>query len=359
MKHAPLALAVLALLAAASPGRTPADGEVPARLDSEVPAEIAWGAYRAGSRGRVDQVPRLIELLLPRPERNTTEWAYVRRSVLDALIRLEVDVPAEVLLPHATRFREPVLILLARDPARNQAALLAIFERGYRGRAIDPVTVAAGNLLAGAKSPHLAARLLPLGEMKLLISVRDDGSSMGIGGGISAGAGSGRLHPPEGFPPTVRYRLNGRNEPGSMLVAEGRYPVYSRRLETAPGTRRIRSGGFARMLLRSDLAPAWLGQLLGRGLDLRASDCENVQWSDAAGFLRDASALRDAKLTAYWKALEDLVEAKLLDVETARAAPPRLKVTIRDDRKTSKEPLPPLPPTTVRSPFPEEDSSDD
>src|ERR1700754_1384184 len=105
-----------------------ANAEAARLLKSYDNRERAWGAYLAGIYGLKGQTDSLVSMLEDESLRGGgDEEAAVRQAALDALIRLDAEVPAEALLPLYASAPDEVLILLAQSPRENQRALLTLF----------------------------------------------------------------------------------------------------------------------------------------------------------------------------------------------------------------------------------------
>src|SRR5436190_16528288 len=96
--------------------------ELPERLASEDLTEVAWAAYLV-RRDRVRVAVPAVRLALARLAGCDELIEKVARlHLLDTLIQLDVRVPGEELLPHATGLlRVPALILAAKAPEANSA----------------------------------------------------------------------------------------------------------------------------------------------------------------------------------------------------------------------------------------------
>jgi hypothetical protein len=330
--------------------------EIAARLRSDSAAEVAWGAYLAGRQGCRDVVPLLLESLRPSPKRTGDLATHTTHAILDALVRLDARVPADLLAGHLVgRSAVPTLILLSRDPARNRVVLLAYFDRWAVNRKhVELETLAAGNLLASLKAPGFAARILKWVSMRLLLYVREPGAFHGRGDrrDLRAGSGDTRISVPAGFPPFAEYRLeSGPGSDGARLVAEGVRPIWYARRERAE--RHYISGRSLESVPGSRVCREWIATMLGcdaKSLGIPARDAYSHDWNSAQDYLRWATDRRDRLLSRYWKVVSRLIARGALTVEEARGLEPDLRVEVRDRRKAPEVPLPPLPPTKVRAP---------
>lgn len=318
-------LALLALAAAAAAG------------DAK---EEAWFAFRAGAQGDKTAVPRLVEALGKEPA--------AHRWILDALIRLEAEVPAEGVAPLFEQFPEETLILLARDPKGNEEHLAAVAEASLGdGRYVH--WIAACNLLAAQKSKRLAGPLLR--DLQLWLEIRVTDPGWGGGGGLGRWGGGGKVSSRIGgdrdpqWPPVPAYALLQEQKDGAVPLAPGRRTVFFARHEIQRGER---DPGWSRPAVpssrRQEQRVDYLADLLGvepKELGFRARDARTVVWRGAEGYPADVAAVRESVEGAFSDAVRKLVERKLLDPQEAPKAP-RLKVGVRDSRTDKSVPLPPL-----------------
>lgn len=322
---------------------TAADAEAARLLKSEVSRERAWGAYLAGAQGLAGHAPSLVGLLEdPRLAAGGWEEGIVRQAALDALIRLDAKVPAEVLRALPRDFLDEVIILLANSPEENQSALLEIFQglddsgrAGGRGRA-------AANLLAGTKARGFAATLLGALKVEAGVVVLDGDISHGIGtapGYGSGGCGCGAFYEPNGdFPPVGYYGLTTEASRGAVVVAQGKRPVFYLRFispdrygcdRPPPPADGVRVEYLAALLDTTE------GEL---GFDPRPSF--TVICADARQCRRELAGVRAQVAQSYAAVVARLVEKGLLDgVGDAPASPP-MTFTLYDERRRRTFPLP-------------------
>jgi hypothetical protein len=206
-------------------------------LDSNSPNDQAWGAYWAAQYGMSDFAPNLIRLVNPPQSRNQTESLFRDLAMFDNLIKLNVSVSSEHLLPLYDRYPDQVLILFAKSPKENSEALLEIARKEYGG--IYQVT--ACNLLEKAKAPGFAAYLLNRVFIHVNILV------------VRKGADALRIIDPAGIrairrfdsvpfvsldlPPIDNYRLTQAANETSLIVAPGIIPIYYKKQVCHPGPR--------------------------------------------------------------------------------------------------------------------------
>ncbi len=306
-------------------------------LQSAEKKERAWGAYLAGLHGLKAEAPRLVELLSD-PALNNGDWeqALVRQSILDALIRLDAEVPAETLLPLRQWAPDEVLILLARDPRQNRQVLLSLFNEG------TPVAhwLAVGNLLASTRAPGFAARLLSELKTNADVYVYDIHGLHGYGGGCGGcGGGCSLYKAPDEYPPVSYYSLTTAGARGAVVVAPGRHAVYYARA-TSP---RCGGGDVCGYGRRDQSRVEYVADLLGADdgeLKLEASPFREVVCKEQRQCLRALAAVRDELVGAYAGAVKRLLAAELLDPAEAAELKPDITLELKDLRERTPFPLP-------------------
>lgn len=317
---------VLVLALAAVPAL--AQGQGPLRLmESAKAKERAWGAYHAGEQRMRDAIPALRRLAREDPQA-------VRRRALDALIRLQAEVDLQELAPLGKRHPTEAFILLALHPKRNADGLL----RFVTADAPPLPWLAACNLLATAKDPRLAGRLLENLRLKLHLTVVDgDELCIGLGGG-AGGRFCGRIRIPAGWPPLAVYALTERQSADSRPLAPGLFPVYyERKLIVTTGGRGSSMSSFDRDARRV----AYLAQLLDQPrLPIEPTRARTIRWQDGASFRREAGEIVRKCHADYREVLARLVAKKLLTEEARRALRPPIELLVADWRKDKSEPLP-------------------
>lgn len=320
--------------------RAAASDEAARLLRSRVNSERAWGAYLAGAYGLKENAPLVVELLED-PDGAAGDWeeAQVRRAALDCLIRLDAEVPAEKLLalyPHAP---DEVVILLARTPGQNAAALLSLFTEETPGAR----WVAVANLLAEARARGFAARLLAGLKIQATVYVYDREAARGYGGGHGHGCGGTRHFEPApvGFPPAGRYELNTSGVRGSVVLTGRRHTVYY--VRTGPESGQAYYSDCGNEVKRDAYRVEYLADLLGTAeeeVGLEARPFHEVVCREARECRRKLAALRDETARTYAVVLERLSAAGLLDPAEAAELKPDLTFTLYDERDGRTSPLP-------------------
>jgi hypothetical protein len=300
--------------------------------------ERAWGAYYAGAYGLKEHAP-LVVALLEDADGADGGWeeSSVKRAALDALIRLNADVPPEKLLPLYQLAPDETIILLAREPERNAGALLTLFS----DETASARWVAVGNLLAEALAKGFAARLLAGLKLKASVYVYDQEGERGFNSGRGTGCG-GSSHftlLPDGFPPFDRYALTTTPRRGAVVVARGRQTVYYVRA----GPERGLTADSGCDVARDESRVEYLAELLrttAERFELEAYSFREVVCRDERQCRRTLADLLDETARAYAGVLERLVGAGLLDASEASGLKPDFTLFLYDQRERRTFPLP-------------------
>ncbi|HYY93776.1 MAG TPA: hypothetical protein VE713_04610 [Pyrinomonadaceae bacterium] len=299
-------------------------------LKSQGNRERAWGAYLAGVNGLKGQSAALVELLADPSLGGGWEESLVRQAALDALIRLDAEVPSEKLLPLYQSSPEEVVILLARSPEQNRQALLPLFVAD----APSARWLAVGNLLAETRAPGLAARLLQELKIEASLYVYDrEGGHDYSGGGCGCGRGVSRE---EDFPPVSYYQLTETPSRGATVIAPGRRVVYYTR-------RPFANCGGSSSYERDRLRVEYLAGLLNtteEDLKLDARPFREIVCREARECRRAVAAVRDEIEGSHAALLRRLLEENLLDPSEASGLKPDITLDINDSRDEQSFPLP-------------------
>ena len=303
-------------------------------LKSQVNFDRAWGAYVVGRHGLKEHASLLVGLLEdPNLAAGGLEATFVRQAALDALIRLDAEVPAETLLALHGLAPDEVIILLARAPHQNHQTLLSLFVDG------SPAAnwLAVGNLLAEMRAPGFAARLLAGLKINASVYVYDYEGQRGYGAGANGGCGCGVEPTPEGFPPVSFYDLTTTVIRGAVVVAPGRHTVYYRRV---PWRGCSNGPGWTQ---RDDHRVEYVAELLGtteEELKLEASPFREIVCNEERQCRRSLAAVRDEVVGGYADALTRLLAAELLDPAEAAGLKPDITLQLNDLRDRRPFPLP-------------------
>jgi len=308
--------------------------------------EKAWGAYLAGKYRLQDQAASLVSQLVALRglagdtlHVDSPEFGAIQ-ATLDALIQLGHPVDAASLLPFRKQWANEVLILLAEDPQANREALLAMAEQ--RDPA-DTRWVAIHNLLVGARSAGMAARLLAGVNVIHVFYVMDRaGYPAGSGGGGGGAIYDGLPGFAPGFPHAGVYDLFLSRQADGVLFAPGTHPVYYRRATTA----RCRTFPEIDRQEYGLEYLAELGRLPLRAIKLALTPSTVIQWAGAKAYKQQVSTAVHAQLRAIQQFLSGLKSAEVLTPEEAEALKLRIFIDPDDQRKSGAA-LPDFAPVPV------------
>jgi hypothetical protein len=273
-------------------------------LNSGRPADRAWGAYLA-ARSHDPSLREPLLAALRDPERwrdsplDSEPWLAVQ-AIFDALIQSGDPVPAEIILPFAERWRDSVLLLLARGGA-SEETLLALREQKQN----LAEWVAVNDLLFRMKSQRFFAKTLQEIEIGPIFEVRDTGEEAAYcGGGFDSSMRQRKLL--EGFPPIALYHLEVEfiaPLQSTSVAIEGPTNVYVRRvvmetgkpvdwedlgLDTVPGIYRERY-----LAALGSLTQEQMTQLLHPFIRIYWEGAEQVSREMARNMDQQATAIRD------------------------------------------------------------------
>jgi hypothetical protein len=324
-----IAITMLLAIAACASAQTP-----PAQLlSSGEPSQLAWGAYLAANAQDKSLIPAILPLLRSRN-------SGVQLAAIDALIRLDADVPEEDLAVYLdSNPPDPVLVLLARDPKKHGDFLLRMLDRPLS----ETAWMAVNGILLMAPPPGYAARLVRDWTLQYNVEVWDWDSrqyppAIPLDGGPCSWGCSTYHAPntPEGFPPqSICVISQGPWSRASPLVA-GPHPLVYQIFTTAgygPGLDRYLTvrdrDRSTEDYLRAVLSAGPVADLPGRERNLWWSTRYRTDAENFMGQIRRGVA-------AYRK---ELVDRGLLTAAEA-AAGPKLEVVVTDHRPVPRDPLP-------------------
>lgn len=300
---------------------------------SEVPA--LRGAWYAGEYGLERLVPDLIDRLRFESGRPENTWKVTRRTVLDALIRLDAKVPAEVLMTGLDdELLTETLLLLARDPAANADAILTLMDRGEPGA---QHRWAAAAILLSVRPPGLAQRLVKELDARLFLTVSDEDKHLSH----FESSGGRWVTSHDIFPPRVFYYLHPEPRRGFAVLTGGPSPVFVERFEAT------RSASIPDTLARNQRTDRALDHL-AKLLDVPAQDLVGISdgreacviWNGEEDLRIRVRQHVEAQGARFEKLVARLVAAGLLtDGETANLIP-AIELVVEDSREGDHAPLP-------------------
>lgn len=378
------ALLLLVPVLASPPALRTATAAEPAQ--ARTPVEQAWDAWTAAEAQERAAVPRLLQRLeralapevaaeTPAPTaprggateaeaaaRLQARWPLVA-VLLDALTRLEAEVPAPTLLAARQSHAAHVAVHLVRRLAWQRAAALAVFDAGCAQEHLrgdeELAFLALGAALGRARTPGFAARLLRAGRLERTVRVESPPPPGAVAapsppprGGV---AWDGWHRVPAGFPPVAVPRLATEPGPGRVLLSPGLPGTpdvfVARGLEQGE---RIGFGGSGPGLAPADACWAWTRALLpadrAAGLPPR-EETWVLRWVARTPYVRTLAARLHALETGWYAALAALAEQGWLSAAEAAGLAPDLRLRVEDARSPPHRPLPPVPASGCRNPF--------
>ena len=299
---------------------------------------VAWGGYLAGEQRRGDLVPRLIEALAsPRLQQSGIEWSAARNAVLDALIQLKADPPADVLVRYYPHHREQVLILLSEPRPGRDDVLLTLLktESGI------PWYAMAG-LLLEVKAGGLAAELVRGLQLTLDVTVVDGPPREGprTFSGAGPAIGDGGLYPAPGFPSIATYSLWDSPVRGAIVLAQGPQPIYYTREASPPDS--IPSGPSSLGIEGPDARNRlkYFEELVEHWLPVEAVEEITLKWTTAERLRTQVASHRARIVRQYREMLQLAQKANLLSLEEAKGLAPTIEVRLEDLRRNKSTRLP-------------------
>jgi len=306
---------------------------LPAMIASESEFFVEGGAYLAGKHRRTECVPALIASL-EREKRSTKYWnPEPTRCLLDALIRLDARVSADLLLTRPKKeFASQTYLLLAKADPPDLEGLVRFFDLGW-----DSLSGhwASACTLVAAGEPRVVEPLLIAQPWPLEFVVRDPDSLRGMTFCCRGGAHRSS-HPV--WPPRVLYNLK--------LPRTG-----SADLEVGFSRSEYATGWWNDGLSEVQDQLEWRLRLLERQLgslapDFRERLTADHAFEDNTGFLEALDRSADAVLAPLHDAIHRAAELNMISDVDAVTKQLRVRITLVDHRS---EPASPLPRTKKRA----------
>ena len=321
-----------------------------ARLHSEDPRRVAWGAWVARRDHQTALIPLLIEKVeeyQPLEEFSPDTVERVRHdsllAVLDALIGLGAALPVKEARKLYPEFAAQSLILLLRSRDDAQSALLDIFQNAKA----NWNWLAAGNVLVKKRSPGFAYVLLSRITQHITVSVVDRGVA---GGSMSASSECGfslRGSKP-GWPAVGLYWLTQFPErmPGlpTTFLIDGDTAVYYWRVEPGNYDNPPDLSSSCDDGNRDGYRAQSVNQLM-RFSDIRlnAFPHETIEWHGDADYKQQLLAVVKKHRATFRHIAWSLQQSdRVLTAAEAAMLKPRLEVVILDNRSQDSVSLPGL-----------------
>ena len=146
---------------------------LPAHLAADDAREVAWAGWLVQRDKVRTAIPAVRRALARFAGQDKIEPELARLQLIDALIQLDVRVPGEELLPHASSsvLGVPALILAAQSPEANAAYFAARMESLDKSPNLE--WRVCGNLLAAQRDPRFVAQCVRQLEFAIDITIRD------------------------------------------------------------------------------------------------------------------------------------------------------------------------------------------
>lgn len=341
------------------------------KLASDEPRDVAWGAHLVGHYRLAGAADALRAALRRFRDEEGQPARQVRLHLIDALLLLEVRLPADefTFLLDDPLTRVPAFLCAAMD-VQGHAELLAELVKTGVGRS-DVVPFAAGGLLVDAtklegKPATFARNLLTLARAHLHVSVQDAKPDHGQwNSAIGTGGRQGYYPILRGFPLMPHHTLGtywsdtahthkirkgarpdetiwrtGRDGPLPPAIGGRRDDCSVKHAREL--VRRIPSEALAKepdpKPVTAETATRWLERMAKHSLPTWHSP--DVQFSDVAALSRDVQRLH-AEMQAYGNGLiEDLIEEGWLPKDEPTTFVLPIDVTVSDNRGDQSIPLP-------------------
>lgn len=330
------------------PSPLPAGGAAKALLsrwlDKGTEIEAAWGAWEAGERDLVD-LAAAVALRLGKEVRREEA---ARRSLLemilmDAAIRLRADVPAETLRRRG--FSTPGVATYLCQRKAGPAHLAAFEAMDGDWRVGGQAWFAIGGCLHEAKVRDFAQRLIGNWKLERMLRVWDtDGPHPAYRRPSGSVPGDAFATVPQTYPPMPQRWLSLRSSDKRSRLVGGLFPVYGSR--TVHRGKRIgwgiTGGRPAPDMARRAWLLAWLDG--AKMPDLPQWAVVDLKWSGGRRFWTRhvGAAVRDVHdRWRQWR--EALVTRGLLKRQHRKGLVPKVRWTIRDERRVRGRPIPPMP----------------
>ncbi len=306
-----------------SPANAAEQATIEALLKSSDLGQLAWGAQLVANYQQKKFIPEVIALL-DSPNRD------VQLSALDALIRLNADVPEESLAKflNGGHTLEPAIVFLARDPKAHAGFLVHALDRTL----FDQQWVAVSSFLAAAPPPGYASRLLRDWTIKATVEVKERPGGVGYGGPSGCGDGRGRVTPDA--PMIPYYTIAEGLQPGATLIAAGPHPISYLRQDSPHDCRPL----IDRDAYRLDYL-LYLAHIDPQTPEGRLPPAPVFPWAGPKDYLTKASAYLDSLRVFVANLRSQLTRAGLLAASEAPSGP-ALEIMVIDGRLDRSVPLP-------------------
>jgi hypothetical protein len=334
------------------------------------PRLVAWAAHDVVAARNRNLIPDLLSVAAqwrpfsrpvsdaPTPTKLSPEQAEARDAmlaVLDALIQMDVPVPADTLRVLAPDFGNATAVLLSRMSLEDSGALSLEFYRLPTEHDYGLQDVSAA-LLGLRPVAGFAADLVSSIHVQAYIHVVLPGappSGMGFSSG-SCIAPSESL--PDNWPPIGQYSLTGEKGGGAVLLVAGIDPVFAIRKQAA----QYLSDCSLTLGAGLSTAKSWrlVAEMLNtpqEAMEWQVSPETKIEFQSLQQFDSDLMAFVSVQQARYRATAEALAARDLLTPAEMEECLPELTLHLIDDRDQRADPLPKrtdLPPRVEWSQLP-------
>jgi len=306
-------------------------------LSTDSPSS-AWGAYYAGKSRLKESIPTLLELVKRQNRRLNGPVPLVKKAALDALIRLDADVPAGLLYHGLNEVcLAETLILLAKNPEKNRNGLFYLMDYDDVDNQHWWATAA---VLTSLNPLGLAERLLKEARLTLCVTVCDQGEKRGStcsegSGGLRSWSATANLYPPKST-----YIFSTNPEKGAVVLQAKPIVIYYQRSED---TRRSRTGGIVGPITRSKYAFKFLRTMLAKAADdFHSIDMSSltINWVNEQDYIDKVNSKLCWLRINHKRLLDMLYEQYLLSTDACNCIRPMIEIKVYDKRRDKNPPLP-------------------
>lgn len=329
------------------------------------PRQVAWAAHDALLARDRNLMPDLLALAagwqpVSRPVSDTsgptelspdqTDHRDAMLSVLDALIQMNVPVPADTLRALAPDFGNAVAVLVSRMSAEDSGPLSFEFYRAPTSHDYGLQYVSAA-LLSLHPLLGFAADLVSSIKVEAYINVVLPGVKPG-----GVGIGDGCIVPEDlhdDWPATGQYTLTHEKSDGALLLVAGIDPIYALRKQSAQYL-----GDCPTVTLGPEERRRLVAEMLNipsEAIKWQVRPYITIEFRSLQQFDEDLMAFVEEQQTKYRETIAGLAERDLLTPSERDQCLPELILQLFDQRGPGASPLPKrsdLPPHVRWSPFP-------
>jgi hypothetical protein len=312
--------------------RTASYPEIVALLESDRPADQAWGARLAGQSIWTETRPLIEQIVVRHSAGQSAEDTFCVEAALDGLIGLGLPPSPDLLAAVWRRWPTETLILAARlrgfgDGKSADRVLLSLLSNGH-----DLVWFGAANLLLNSRPLGFVAALLKDLRLQITLFISKTGNELECCEGTLIADGIQIAERPPDYPPATRYDLFASAGADVRVVAVGPVSVYRTRIEARGGHLPLpESGQPVTGRDRVEYAAA-AGHV--QHPPLTGDEVQSVTWRGAAALEADKRWVRRDVMRRYKDFLGLLQNADVLSrSEAAALSAPPVDIVVKDLRR--------------------------